>query len=323
MRAGFWLKAAVSLGLLAAVVLLSHPERIGAALARADARWVLAGTAVWVAIQLLNVYKWRLLNRAQGLDTSLGQLLDVYYVGMFFNTFLPSGFGGDAVRAYELSRLSGQAGSSLASVAVDRFTSLYALLLLGTGALAVAPTAWRVVPLEAAWGLDVAGAVAFGVLLQTAWLKQLASWAPIARLPRLGGLITEVASAVAGLRSAGATLALSLAVSLLYQFLAVVLHYMFMVALALPVSFGYALVFIPILSLAASLPVSINGLGVREGGYAFFLGRLGIAPGEAVSVGLLSLTMLLLSASWGALRYARLRRTSPKLDRGMPYDVAR
>jgi hypothetical protein len=175
MRLGFWLKAAVSIGLLAAVVALSHPARIGAALVHADARLVLAGTAIWGVIQLLNVFKWQLLNRAQGLTTSFGQLLDVYYVGMFFNTFLPSGFGGDAVRAYELSRLSGQAGSSLASVAVDRFTSLYALLLLGTGALAVAPAAWRVVPLEAVVALDAVGAVAFGVLLQAGWLSRLAA----------------------------------------------------------------------------------------------------------------------------------------------------
>jgi hypothetical protein len=321
MRLDFWLKAVVSLGLLVAVAALSHPDRILSALARADLKLVLAGTAIWVAIQLLNVFKWQLLNRAQGLATSFGQLLDVYYVGMFFNTFLPSGFGGDAVRAYELSRLSGQAGSSLASVAVDRFTSLYALLLLGTGALVVAPAAWRVVPLEAVLALDLAGAAAFGVLLQAGWLKRLAGWRAIARLPRVAALVSEVATAMTALRAAGTTMAVSLAVSLLYQFLAVVLHYVFMLALGLPVAFGYAAVFIPILSLAASLPVSINGLGVREGGYAFFLGKLGIAPGEAVSVGLLSLAMLLLSAAWGALRYARLQRTEV-LEKEVRYDVA-
>jgi hypothetical protein len=128
-----------------------------------------------------------------------------------------------------------------------------------------------------------------------------------------------MATAMTALRSAGLMLGISVLVSLLYQFLAVVLHYVFMRALGLRVGFGYAAIFVPILSLAASMPVSINGLGVREGGYAFFLGKLGIAPSEAVSVGLLSLAMLLLSAAWGALRWAHLQKG---VDKGIRYDVA-
>jgi uncharacterized protein (TIRG00374 family) len=308
-----WLKVGVSIALLAYVVAASRPERIAHALAHADARLVAAGALLWFVIQLLNVYKWSLLNRAQGFDVPFGRLLDVYYVGMFFNTFLPSGFGGDAVRTYQLSRLSGRVGGSMASVGVDRFTSLWALLLVATATLVLAPPAWRLVPLWAVGALNVGGLVLFALLLHGRWLGAIARWRGLARWPRVGMALSELATDLMALRSAGVTLAVALAISIVYQLLAVVLHWMLMGALGLAVPFGYAAVFVPILTLAASMPVSINGLGVREGGYAFFLGKLGIGVGEAVSVGLLSLLMLLLSAGWGAVCYARSRRASTEV----------
>jgi uncharacterized membrane protein YbhN (UPF0104 family) len=321
MRAGPWLKAAVSIALLAYVIGLSQPARIASALAQAQWGYVAAGTVLWGVIQWLNVFKWWLLNRAQGLDTPFSRLLDVYFIGAFFNMFLPTGFGGDAVRAYELSRLSGRAGTSLASVAVDRFTSLYALLLSAAGALILAEPAWRVVPVGAVLALVAMGAVAMGVMLRGDWLSALGRWRALARWPRVGAALMQMSEAMTALRGAGGVLAAAIAISLAYQLLAVLLHYVFMVALGLPVPFVYAAVFLPILTLAANLPVSINGLGVREGGFAYFLGRLGIGAGEAVSVGLLSLGMLLLSAIWGAWRYAEVRRHRA-IPEGDAHDLA-
>jgi uncharacterized membrane protein YbhN (UPF0104 family) len=308
MRLGFWLKVAVSLALLAYVVSLSQPGRIVGALSHAHWGYVAVGTALWMLIQGLNVFKWWLLNRAQGLNTPYARLLDVYFIGAFFNMFLPSGFGGDAVRAYELSKLSGRAGTSVASVGVDRFTSLYALLLSATGALILAEPAWRVVPLWAVLALDVGGAAAFLLMLRGDWLAALGRWRGLARWPRVGAALAEMGEAMTALRGAGWVLAAAVGISLAYQLLAVLLHYLFMLALGLSVPMVYAAVFLPILTLAANLPLSINGLGVREGGFAYFLGRLGVDAGEAVSVGLLSLGMLLISAAWGALRYASVRK---------------
>jgi hypothetical protein len=90
------------------------------------------------------------------------------------------------VRAYHLARLSGRTGASLASVAIDRFTSLYALLLVATWALFAAPAEWRLLPPGLLVALDVAGALAFVVWLQSAWWRGLGDWAPIARWPRVG-----------------------------------------------------------------------------------------------------------------------------------------
>ncbi|MBM3266553.1 MAG: flippase-like domain-containing protein [Candidatus Sericytochromatia bacterium] len=273
------LRVALSIGLLAAVLAVAGPGRIRDALVRADWRWVALAAALWLAVQWLNVAKWALLARSQGLLVEFRDLLAAYFVGMFFNTFLPSGFGGDVARAYRLARLTGKGTGAAAAinVAIDRGTSLYALILLAAAATLAARPEWRLVPLWAALGLAVAGGLAL------AWF----------------------------LRADGRALAGALFISLVFQALAVVLHYCLVRAMGIGADFAYVCVFFPILALAASLPITINGLAVREGGFAFFLGRVGAAPADAVAVGLLSLALLLASGAAGAVLVMRNRGARP------------
>lgn len=320
-----WARVGLSVALLAVVLAVSDPARILPAIAKADPKWLAAAAALWAGIQLLNVWKWWLLGRAQGLAVGYRALLDIYFIGMFFNTFLPSGFGGDVFRAYELSKLTPQGGGgSTASVMIDRFTSVYALCLVAGAALLMAPAEFRTLSFMGIGTLVVGGAAGLAALLWADRLPWVGRWlvrgesrtsraagheATKGPRPRLVRFLVEVASAMSALRGAWLTLVAALAVSVLYQFLAVVLHYCFILALGLEVSFAYTTFFFPILSLAASLPVTINGLAIREGGFALFLGRVGVPPADAVAVGLLSLALLLLSGLWGAIVYAGFRRS--------------
>lgn len=313
-----WLKLAFSLVMVAYILAVSHPRDILHALASSDLWLLLAGTGLWIVIQLLNVLKWQVLNRAQGMEVPYRRLLDVYYIGMFFNTFLPSGFGGDAVRAYELSRLTSRGGASLSSIVVDRYASLFSLILLGSAAIIFAPAGLEIVPKTWACVFMVVGGLGFWVLLQDRWLRAASRMQWLARWPKLGGMLAEMAESAQALRTEGWAIGLSLLISLVFQFLTVVQHYFFIRALDLDVTFGYALFFIPLLTLVASLPISINGLGIREGGYAYFLGRVGVGSAEAVSIGLLSLSMLLLSGLWGAFVYATTRQRR-MLAAGVPH----
>ncbi len=50
---------------------------------------------------------------------------------------------------------------------------------------------------------------------------------------------------------------------------------------------AYYFVFVPMVSLLTLLPVSVNGMGVREAGVALFLTPLGIAPTIATALAFL------------------------------------
>lgn len=303
-RPATYLKIGLSLVALALVLNAAQPLEIVRVLQRAQVGYLLAAVALWFVIQLLNVYKWSLLNRAQGLVIPFRRLLDVYYMGMFFNTFLPSGFGGDALRAYELSRMSKQGGSSVASVAIDRFTSLYALLLVATVSRYFAPPDWQVMPLSWLISLDAVAAIAFWAACREAWLRQIAAWPLFEKRPGVVRFLGDMASSLGALSGAPVAVLVTLGISVLYQFLNVVLHFLLLLALGLSVTFAYTACFLPLLVLVASLPLSINGLGIREGGFVYFLGKAGVPAADAVSVGIMSLGMLLLSGLVGAIIYS-------------------
>lgn len=307
-----WGKLGFSLLMLLVVLYVSNPGHLLPALLQADAELLLVGVGLWGLIQALNVYKWYLLNRAQGLHVSYRQLFNIYFIGMFFNTFLPSGFGGDAVRAYQLARLTRQGGTSTASVILDRMTSLYALLLLATVALSFAPKALQVIPVSWMLGLDLLGALAFYVLLQPSWLMHVLRFPWVARSEKIRAFIEEVASSTLSLGAATRIFLITLGISLVFQFLGAVEHHFFLRALGITTPFASTALFFPILTIVSSLPISVNGLGLREGGWVYFLGTLGVAREDAVLVGLISFSMLLLSGIWGAFVYMGARRKPQK-----------
>ena len=72
-------------------------------------------------------------------------------------------------------------------------------------------------------------------------------------------------------------------------------------ALALDVPVAAVAVFVPLISLAGMLPVSVNGLGVREALYILLFGRIGVPAESAVSLALLYLAVTLLASLPGGL----------------------
>ena len=74
-------------------------------------------------------------------------------------------------------------------------------------------------------------------------------------------------------------------------------------ALALDVPFAAIAVFVPLVSLAGMVPVSVNGLGVREALYILLFGRIGVPAETAVSLALLYLAVTFLASLPGGLAY--------------------
>ena len=62
---------------------------------------------VSVVMNLVSSYKWQVLLVSKRIFVSLYRLFALYYIGKFFNLFLPTGMGGDVARVYELGRITG------------------------------------------------------------------------------------------------------------------------------------------------------------------------------------------------------------------------
>jgi hypothetical protein len=216
------------------------------------------------------------------------RLVYLYFVGAFFNAFLPTGFGGDVVRVLEIG-----AGASSAQAAgtalVDRLTGFIALFAL---ALAALPFAGGLLPPALSGLVGLAGAaVLLGSLLlfEGRLLRRLT--AGLGRWPftRPFSLAGEgwLARTYAVITAAGrGALARALGISLIFNLGLVAAGGLIAAALHIRAPLAALIVFIPVATATLLVPISISGLGVREGVYVALLAQIGVADAPAVAFSL-------------------------------------
>lgn len=136
-------KVAISGGLLYWLISSMDIEKLLAVASNADMKFVALTLVILIGIQLLAIYRWGLVLK-RDMDISYRLVGSLSFVGLFFNNFLPTIVGGDAVKAYYLYRHKEGAGGSaggitlssvLASILMDRFSGFTALMFIALVAL--------------------------------------------------------------------------------------------------------------------------------------------------------------------------------------------
>ena len=84
---------------------------------------------------------------------------------------------------------------------------------------------------------------------------------------------------------------MSLIISFWFQINIVILNHFYCFALNIDLSITYLFIVIPLIYLTEALPISINGLGVREGAFVFFFTQAGVSKEKALAVGLLVISI--------------------------------
>src|SRR5919108_4267533 len=128
----------ISAGLLAVVASSIDWGTLDRSLSGAAWGWFALGTALIGIALLIGAARWHLLLHGAGLRTRPIETLRAYWIGTFSNNFLPTGYGGDAVRAWIVGRSGRPLARSLTSVFVDRAVALAALFLLAWAGVAIA-----------------------------------------------------------------------------------------------------------------------------------------------------------------------------------------
>lgn len=319
-----WLKPLVSLFFYGLIFYWTDVRAIARHLMSAELVYVAAGIALYMGGQVLSAYKWQVLLRPLSLTVPYRRTLAFYYTGMFFNLFLPTIIGGDAVKALLLARETGAPARATMSVFMERNVGLFALLTIATAAAAVAPAVTIAgLPLLALCALLAAGFVAANVMLgyrhAYVLVDRLIALTPLARLrPRAASLY----DAVSRYRSAPSAIVGATLLSFVFQLVVVGVVFLNARALNLDFPLSALAVFVPLISLGGMIPVTVNGLGVREALYILFFGRLGAPTDVSVSLALLFLAVTFVSSLPGGLVYAIQRSPSAARQRSAVDDAA-
>lgn len=282
-------------------------------LASAELGYVAAGVGIYAAGQLLSAWKWRLLLRPLDLTATYGQVVSFYFIGMFFNIFLPTIVGGDAVKAILLTRATGTPARATMSVFMERNVGLLALFSIATVAVLRAPEVTLLgVPLLV-WTLVLfAGFIAANIVLTNVRAYRLVD--RVIAVAPLGALRPRAASlyqAIVPYTRSWSTLAAAILLSFIFQAIVIVVVFLNVGALGLGplVSLSAVAVIVPLVSLAGMLP-SVNGLGVRDTLYIVLFGQLGVSPDAALSLAILYFAVTLIASLPGGLVYALRRPAS-------------
>lgn len=265
--------------------------------------------AAAVALYLFSVYlsslRWRLLIPY---PVGMRRLFSMYLVGSFFNTCLPGIIGGDAVKAYYLSRQlkqhssitaapfgSGTSAIAVASVFMDRYIGLASLLVIG---LVVSPAGYdllRKTPVPWAMPVLFGGFIASSVLLFRFRLGE--------RFRFLVGVYAYFNYYFTKRHRLIKAFVYSIAI----QIIVIVSVYVLAMGMDINITLLSLIVFLPLITLIAMIPVSISGIGIREGAFVFFLGTMGVPPDKAMTLSILWFLSLVVAGLWGLVEYLRFK----------------
>lgn len=242
--------------------------------------------------QLLSSYKWWLLARSGGIDVPWFLAFKAYFLGMFVNCFGLGTLGGDFARALVLGSGPKQKTTALASVFADRVHGLTILASIGLVSMVF-------------FGRQHIGRE-YLLLLPLCVIVIVISWyfgprIGLAVLPKQGVLHKKLQE-IAGVfpRDIRIIGYISL-VSLVFHLLQISLHQIMASGFGIHIPWHVLLVTIPVVNILSTLPISWNGLGVRENGYVFFLAPLILSREQAVAFGAMWLFAMTISSAIGGL----------------------
>jgi uncharacterized membrane protein YbhN (UPF0104 family) len=301
-------KIAVSIALLAFLFSKIDTSRLWTSARKASLPWLVVALGVQTLNLIASTWRWRLLLDAQDVKLKSRTLLGSYLVATFFNNFLPSNVGGDVIRIRDTVGATRSKTLATTIVLVDRALGLMALVLIsavgataaaryyGSGASPIWPSwLWAFFLVAAAITAPVVYAPeGFGRLLQPLTIVH-PEW--------VGKRIDKLTEALSRFRERPSALAGCFSGAVFVQGLMVVFYLAVVYALKIPITASELAVIVPISLVVQMLPVSVNGLGLREATFSFYFTRLGLPIESAVLLSLMGAAVLMVFSLSGAAVY--------------------
>jgi glycosyltransferase 2 family protein len=304
------IKCLVSGLLICWIVQTSNLGDIFAAVRMADKVLLIQAFSLNFVGLYISVYRWQVLLKAVGVNAVFSLLLKSYLVGIFFNNVLPSTIGGDAVRAYDSWRVGSDKAAAVAVIIVDRLVGLLALMAFALGALLVSKR--QTVDLAFLSLSMLTGVAAMGLFTWIIFVacQRISTLVPKLRftfLRRLQRFLDAMVDIFLSFHGRKAALARASALSLLLQANVVIHYYLFAKALNFSVPVYVFFLIIPLAIFVMMIPVSINGIGVRETAFVFFFAPFDVSKSEAIALAWLAYGVVIFQGVLGGIVYT-LRR---------------
>jgi len=267
--------------------------------------WIAVAVLVHLVAYALQNLRWATVSDTLGIGLPFRRLFSHLLAGEFVSNALPTSFGGDVVRVMRQGRDVGDYADSFASTSLERLTG------------------WLVLPLLSAVGLAAgAGFMSLGAASTVAVLTDVLTLAALTGLlwvaghPRGAGRLVDrsgwrrylgaVHLGIVAFKGRGEQAMKVLVVGIGFQLLQCVTVWCCARALQIDeVTLVAAMAFFPPTAVLQNFPLTLGGLGIREGAFVLFFGALGVSDSRAIGLGLLVYVVFVVSSLAGAPSFAR------------------
>lgn len=297
---GLGLRLAVTLLGVGYLCFFKEWDQIGAAVRSAEWGWLGLAWVFYGMTNLIGVVRWQLLLRACGVCWSLPRTGQLTLIGLFANTFMPGGMGGDLLKAVLAARaVPTQRTTLVISIFMERVLGFVAMFLVST-ALILA----RIGPLTAEPVTRVAVMLYFAVFILMLGLLALGAvpgagnWIPFWKRLPVRETLAEAGRAYQFFAGHRVCFGAGLGLSVTAHFALLGSCYCVSRALGLELDFWDLSAVMPLVGLVVMVVPSLGGLGVRELAFQHFLTYMAITKETSIA---LSLVFFAVTLSWGAL----------------------
>ena len=227
--------------------------------------WFCVGIIMFTISNFLGSYQWYILLKLKNFDIAFKKVISYYFVGLFFNNFLRGFVGGDAFRIYDISKANGKNSDVVSTVFFDRFIGFAVLITIAL----VTAIYWSKKIASTSILIIISVIFLIWVIIFTLLFKEklLSSISFIFKkiLPtQITAKIKEIYLGINTFKHHKKELLYIIFISFIIQSLRILVHYAAARSIGVNISIIYFIIFIPIVALIASLPISIGGIGVRE-----------------------------------------------------------
>jgi uncharacterized protein (TIRG00374 family) len=266
-----------------------------------DLRYLGYAFIPYIFFIIFSAWRWQVLLDHKGFGMGFGRTLAVYFIAIFFNNFLPTTVGGDVMRV--IYSAGTRRTDALATVLADRilgFVGLFIFALIAVLYLLIRERQTEFLPLM------LVGLIILILLTYVLFSERAYSWISPAtrrlRIFRLGERINRLHETATDFGGAWGPITLCVIHSIVIQIMLALGPFLVLRGLGNhQVGVLPFFIYLPIINVVSMLPISLNGIGIRENFFVILFSRVGLSGETALSVSLLSFILIFVLSIIGGI----------------------
>jgi uncharacterized protein (TIRG00374 family) len=299
----FLLRIVVSLGL---VFLLFHKidlDKFFTSILSAKKEFLSLGYALGVCNVVVCTIRWRILLWDRSINVSFYQLMKIYFIGMFFNIFFPTGYGGDAVRGYKLYKVTSAMSDSVSSVVMDRLVGFSALLAISILSLGLSFDFINTKICLSVFGIALLFFLGVWFFFSAYIVRCVGFVLKLMKLEKYMNSIKDFHQTILSYKDSKMVLLGIFVISLLAHSIMIFSIYLFSLSIGVEIPLIYFFLFVPVINIVTLAPVSVSGIGVREAGFIYFFSMVQVSTAHSFLMSILFFSQLVFVGLIGCVFY--------------------